>query len=100
MARNQYTPHPPNVQLQITLFSHSGFVSKKSSSEFPFACPTLLNSVSSYDAGEDFERTKSSEAKEELEFNEMLELYQAKFENELEFNLEVREMRSEVGVIW
>ena len=47
-----------------SVFLNFGFVSKKSNLDFPFVCPMLLRSVSSYEAGEEFDRTESSKAKE------------------------------------
>ena len=35
-------------------FSHVGFIPKKSNSDFPFVCPTVLSSLSSYETGEEF----------------------------------------------
>ena len=59
-------PEVYSISTSDSAFLNFGFVPRKSNSGFPFVWPTLLRSVSSHEAGEEFDRTECSEAKENL----------------------------------
>ena len=56
---NLYSTSSPNYPILDV-----GFLPKMYNSDFPFVSPTLLSSVSSYEAGEETDQSESSEADE------------------------------------